>query len=557
MAKAVMTLATVLVFAGSVNAQQRFGVFEFFGRTTGAYCQNAAPEVSALQGEMAGRAVLLEYQYDTFSTGRVGRWWEAYDGPPSVYLPLVTVGSGFEILQGLDSPSGYRGMLERELARPAGASLYAWSQRTGNALKIYVRAVNTLNSPIGVDEMPTVWAIAWEDARIGLTQTWVRATGSQSLPASLPPGGIATTTITLPSVPHDSWDKIRSLVLFDRKPQGGGHFDMLQAAVARPATLDVSPATVSLGSGTFEAGITIDGPHLLNWTAVTDVPWLEVVPSSGGVPTVAKARLAGSPSSGATGTIRFEASGDGMAFTSTVQVTVTGSDPATWKLTVPAASHTKGAFETYWRTNLAAVNTGTETASIEAVFIPENGEAVTRQETLGALETREWADVLISLFQLDPGAQLSGALHLSSNQPLSVTSWTFTENETGSFGGFLPAIRAAQGLGPGSRGVLAQLRRSDVFRTNIGVTNLGDAQATVVIHLRGMGGETLGHPVPLEVKGKGLKQISDIFDEAEAGDQQIAYATIEVTSENGLVWAYASVVDNRSGDPSIIPLDIP
>ena len=36
-----------------------------------------------------------------------------------------------------------------------------------------------------------------------------------------------------------------------------------------------------------------------------------------------------------------------------------------------------------------------------------------------------------------------------------------------------------------------------------------------------------------------------------------AFATVEVTTPGGLAWAYASVIDNRTGDPTIVPLTIP
>lgn len=85
------------LLAGVAGAEERLGVFEFFVRGGGAYCQAAAPGVRKLQTEMEGRAVLLEYAYDTFNQGRVDRWWAAYKGSPSVYLPLVMVGSGLQV----------------------------------------------------------------------------------------------------------------------------------------------------------------------------------------------------------------------------------------------------------------------------------------------------------------------------------------------------------------------------------------------------------------------------------------------------------------------------
>jgi hypothetical protein len=56
--------------------------------------------------------------------GRVDRWWAAYTGSSSVYLPLVMVGSGYEVIQGsVAYEREYRRMLNDELARAPGAAL--------------------------------------------------------------------------------------------------------------------------------------------------------------------------------------------------------------------------------------------------------------------------------------------------------------------------------------------------------------------------------------------------------------------------------------------------
>ncbi len=51
---------------------------------------------------------------------------------------------------------------------------------------------------------------------------------------------------------------------------------------------------------------------------------------------------------------------------------------------------------------------------------------------------------------------------------------------------------------------------------------------------------------------QGLQQ-DDIFGNVGAGDQIIAYATVEVQPPSGLVWAYASVNDNATADPAHNP----
>ena len=55
----------------------------------------------------------------------------------------------------------------------------------------------------------------------------------------------------------------------------------------------------------------------------------------------------------------------------------------------------------------------------------------------------------------------------------------------------------------------------------------------------------------------GLVQVVDPFGVAGAGDRDLAFATVEVLTPGGLAWAYASVIDNRTGDPTIVPLEVP
>jgi len=49
-------------------------------------------------------------------------------------------------------------------------------------------------------------------------------------------------------------------------------------------------------------------------------------------------------------------------------------------------------------------------------------------------------------------------------------------------------------------------------------------------------------------------RVVNIFGSAGADHENIAYATVTVTSANGLAWVYASVVDNISGDGTTIPV---
>jgi hypothetical protein len=279
-----------------------------------------------VQGEMAGKAVLLEYAYDTFNQGRVERWWAAYTGSPYVYLPIVMVGSGFQVDQGpVDYCTRYRAMLDAELARPPAASLRAWSRRTGDGLRLHARATNRSTAALAPEHAAAFWVLLWEDAHIGLTETWVRAAVSQPLGVALEPGATTAATIDVASLPGVVWEHLRALTLLEHRPGGStGPYDMLQAAIAAPAGIEVTPSELELGPSSPTAAVLIDGPDVLRFTATAGVEWLEVTPVSGALPGSCVVSLVGNPAAGQTGAVRLDASGDGMSFSATVTVTTQG-----------------------------------------------------------------------------------------------------------------------------------------------------------------------------------------------------------------------------------------
>lgn len=323
MALALRLALALALLAGGAGAQERLGVFEFFVRGGGAYCQAAAPAVRALQTEMAGRAVLLEYAYDSFPQGRVERWWAGYSGSPYVYLPLVMVGSGFAVDQGpVDYYNRYKSMLQSELARPPQAAVKAWSRQQGNGLQVFVRATNTSAVPLTTDHAAGFWVIVWEDNPIGLTMTWVRKTAESRLLSTLLPAATVSATVDVQALGSVDWNKLRAVALLEHRPGGSaGPYDMLQAAIAAPANFEVSPSSLALSPSSPAAAVALDGPDLLSWTATPEVSWLRAEPSSGTLPSTCTISLVGTPTPGQVGTVRLAATGGGMSFTSGVDVT--------------------------------------------------------------------------------------------------------------------------------------------------------------------------------------------------------------------------------------------
>lgn len=321
-------LASLLV-AAPLAAQERLAVLELFGRSICPNCQAAGRALVSLEPEMTGRAVLLEYDWDAFKAGLRAQRFLTVEQHAAL-LPLVMVGSGYRTSWGpVDYPQEYRRMIQEELARPPTAAVSVYSRRSGGGLRLYVRAENTGDAALTTGDQPTLWVIVWENGLIGVSDTFVRTAIPTLLPGPLAPGETTTITVDTPAMAVLEWNAIESLALLERGPARTGRYDTLQAAVALPAALTVTPQRLTLGPGRPPALLRLDGPHVLAWTATPDVAWLRVEPSGGTLPASPTVSLVPElrPSGATSGSVRIDARGDGMTFTTVVQVAVGASSP--------------------------------------------------------------------------------------------------------------------------------------------------------------------------------------------------------------------------------------
>lgn len=231
--------------------------------------------------------------------------------------------------------------------------------------------------------------------------------------------------------------------------------------------------------------------------------------------------------------------------------------PALHARTVPAAAHAPGAFGSLWRTDVAVVNASGTESCLEVRFTPAGGGAERKWSGRMPPGTRLFADVLVSLLGLDAGAPASGALRFASDRPLVVSSRTWNATGRGTYGAQLAGFREERSVTPERPGVLPALKRGPSSRTNVGLTNVGEAEATAAIRLFAANGTALGSARTVTVPPGALVQVDDVFAACGAGDAAIAWARVEVTTPGGAVLAYASVIDNATSDPTIVPVQLP
>jgi hypothetical protein len=161
--------------------------------------------------------------------------------------------------------------------------------------------------------------------------------------------------------------------------------------------------------------------------------------------------------------------------------------------------------------------------------------------------------VVVDLFERSAAASTSGAVHIAASGSILVTSRTYNQTAEGTFGQYLPALSTSSCLDQGAVGYLLQLKGTDDFRSNVGFANLSGTSTQVRLTLYDDYGTAMGEPLDVTVGAGAWSQVNDIFAATGSGSLALAYASVEVTSGNSL-WAYASVVDNHTGDATTIPV---
>lgn len=248
------------------------------------------------------------------------------------------------------------------------------------------------------------------------------------------------------------------------------------------------------------------------------------------------------------GSVVDNASGD----PTTVSVVSPGTLPTTF---VAAVAHAPGSGGTEWRTDLAVGNPGTLERTVAFTFVPYGGGApVVRTAAVPAGGARVWTDALVDLFGVSAAEATKGTLQVSSDVPLRVTSRTYNDTGSDTYGQAIPALTRHDCLTGGDVGVVPQLRKSADFRSNLGILNTGATDATVAIRLHGEDGTPIGSTLIHTVPAGQYWQRDDIFTGVGAAGRPLAYATVHLLTPEATVWGYGSVIDQATGDPTTVPM---
>ena len=223
----------------------------------------------------------------------------------------------------------------------------------------------------------------------------------------------------------------------------------------------------------------------------------------------------------------------------------------TWE--VPAAAHADGAGGTRWRTDLAIRNESSQTNPVEVLYFQAgrgDGVPLAAAFDLPAGSLLVLDDVVGAPFG---SAGSYGTLEVRASRKAAVTSRTYTPSpDDGTYGQAVPGVRKSESLKRRETGYLTGLTRSPEFRTNAGVTSVSDSPMTVSWEVFRADGSRLGS-LSAELGPREPLQINDFLGRFSADELDGAWATVSSDSEGAAWFAYASVADNRTGDPVYIP----
>jgi len=233
-------------------------------------------------------------------------------------------------------------------------------------------------------------------------------------------------------------------------------------------------------------------------------------------------------------------------------------------LFVSATAHVGGALGTDWRSDLELHNVGDETAQVTIWLLKhgaDNSSPESVQVTVPPGGALRLGDVLSGQFGLDGQAAL--VLSVGAGRILA-TSRTYNLLAAGNplglpggstFGQYIPALERSAAIDFGEQGRLIQLSHSTAtsggFRTNLGLVNTTSVATRIEVELYTASGVLLG-TVPVELPAFGYRQLNRVFANVTSGDVADGYAVVRTTTPGGRFFAYASVIDNLTGDPIAI-----
>jgi hypothetical protein len=231
---------------------------------------------------------------------------------------------------------------------------------------------------------------------------------------------------------------------------------------------------------------------------------------------------------------------------------------------IPVASHVNGINGTMWMSDVAIQNFSASPLNIQ-IFAIQAGNGITDnvfpiEGTNGFMSIPAGGSVLIKdiLNNFNGMSASTAALLVGGDAPFAVTSRSYSSTPAGDTVGqtVLPVANFIDNtLGTtnnaGATAYLPGVIQNSRFRSNLGFVagTASDATSpmTVEFTAKGADGQTLGTKT-FSIPAGLFQQLQFPFTQLTTSSVDIAGVTVRITSGNGAVLPYASVIDNVTAD---------
>ena len=207
-----------------------------------------------------------------------------------------------------------------------------------------------------------------------------------------------------------------------------------------------------------------------------------------------------------------------------------------------------------WRSDVRLLNAGTASVPATITFY-EQGNPTPRSVThdVKSGEMLVFDQALQSLFGLDYSAGGAIVVTTAGNSKLVASARTYNLTAAGTYGQFVPGVTVSDGVGLKDRALqVLQAESSDRFRTNLGIVELTGQPVTVQVTAYTPDSK-ISVSADWNLGPNEFIQINNILGRLNISNAYNARISMKVISGDGKISGYASLIDNRTQDPTYIP----
>src|SRR5690349_20172734 len=230
-------------------------------------------------------------------------------------------------------------------------------------------------------------------------------------------------------------------------------------------------------------------------------------------------------------------------------LTLTASSALAGEILIPAVYRGAGANDTLWRTEIVVSNVTEGPPAVVPATVTlhrDNGETREVHLHLSAMELLAIPDAVFEWFSVENGGGIVRVTWDGDQARLMARARVYNVGEHGEYGQSMPGLDTSRLL---SHHYLTGISGIDGNRTNVGVSNPTTTDTLVWIELIDTSGRSRG-AFATRIPARSYRQFNDIFSYFQAGP--LNAAMVRVVSTNTIVYAYASIVRNDTGDATFV-----